>query len=118
MYQASLEAAAAEAEAAPSGSDDEGAQPVTADSIIFEGMFCNPEDWRETDSNLGSPKKKPKRKRGGQAARGRARAKPLYFEPSLFQDEQLLAEFKKRVEFTDHNFVTFFTDKSVCPYLS
>ena len=114
MYQESLDAAEAEAEAAVSGSDDEGAQPVTADSIIFEGKFYNPED----DSNLGSPKKKPKRKRGGQAARGRARAKPLYFEPSLFQDEQLLTEFKQRVKFTNQDFLTFFTEPSVCPYLS
>ena len=111
MYQASLEAA--EAEAAQSGSDEEGAQPVTADNLIFEGKICNPDD----DSPVEA-KKKPKRKRGGQAARGRARAKPLYFEPSLFQDEHLLAEFKKRVKFTKHDFLTFFTELTVCPYLS
>ena len=111
MYQTSLEAA--DAEAAPSGSDEDGAQPVTADSLTFEGRFCNPED----DSPVEA-KKKPKRKRGGQAGRGRARAKPMHFEPSLFQDEHLLKEFKKRVKFTNQDFLTFFTDPSVCPYLS
>ena len=107
MYQASLAAAEQEAEAAASGTDEEGAEPVTADSLTFLG---NPMDFNEP---YAEAKKKPKRKRGGQRKNGRARAKPLYFEPSLFQDPQLLKEFKQRVKFTSHDFLTFFTEKEL-----
>ena len=116
MYQASLAAAEQEAEAAVSGTDEEGAEPVTADSLIFIG---NPMDFLDEDP-YAEAKKKPKKKRGGQRKNGRARAKPFYFEPSLFQDERLLEEFKQRVRFTNHDFLTFFIDKDlqVCPCLS
>ena len=116
MYQASLAAAEQEAEAAASGTDEEGAEPVTADSLTFLG---NPMDFNDDDPHAEA-KKKPKKKRGGQRKNGRARAKPLYFEPSLFQDERLLEEFKQRVRFTNHDFLTFFRDKDlqVCHCLS
>ena len=86
MYQASLAAAEQEAEAAASGTDEEGAEPVTADSLTF---LHNPMSFNDYEPQAEA-KKKPKRKRGGQPKNGRARAKPLYFEPSLFQDPQLL----------------------------
>jgi len=114
VYQASLAAAEEEAEAAASGTDEEGAEPVTVESLNF---IHNPMSY-DDDEPQTEAKKKPKRKRGGQPKHGRARAKPLYFEPSLFQDPQLLEEFKKRVKFTNHDFLTFFTELPVCPYLS
>ena len=102
-----------------SGTDEEGAEPVTADSLIFLG---NPIiDFLDDNDPHAEAKKKPKKKRGGQRKIGRARqTKPLYFEPSLFQDPQLLEEFKQRVKFTNHDFNTFFTDTElqVCPCLS
>ena len=87
--------------AAVSGSDEDGAELVTADSLVY----YNPDDVEEP--------KKPKRKRGGQKNKPRARAKTLYFDPELYKAKALEDEFSKRCKFIANDFLTFFQNLPV-----
>ena len=84
--------------AAVSGSDEDGAELVTTDSLVCYNPMAD---------DVEEPKK-PKRKRGGQKNKPRARAKTLYFDPELFKATALEEEFSKRCCFIENDFLTFF----------
>ena len=83
--------------AAVSGSDEDGAELVTADSLVCYNPLADDNE-----------EPKPKRKRGGQKNKPRARAKTLYFDPELFKAKALEEEFSKRCKFIENDFLTFF----------
>ena len=97
LYQ--VKVAEADEAAAVSGSDEDGAELVTTDALVCFNPIA--------DDNYEEPEK-PKRKRGGQKNKPRARAKTLYFDPELYKAKKLEEEFSKRCCFIENDFLTFF----------